>query len=131
MVGSSKTKSKGTESIKTTIQWFGNYERWLHATRVFLMKVEVFAAAKGFKKAMMEDRVKEEWIDKEKLTEEEMALKKQDADAKQFLIFSCSGNALDIIASHETAFGMYQVMKSRYDLKKTKDLVKATIKLEI
>jgi gag-polypeptide of LTR copia-type/Zinc knuckle len=94
------------------------------------MKAEVFAAAKGFKKAMMEDRVKEEWADKEKLTEEEAAIMKQDADAKQFLILSCSGNALDIIASHETAFGMYQALKSRYDSKKTKDLVKATTKLE-
>ena len=77
------------------------------------MKAEVFAAAKGFKKAMTEDRVKEEWADKEKLTEEETAVQKQDADAKkQFLILLCSGNVLDIIAcSHETAFSMYQVLK--------------------
>ena len=59
-----------------------------------------------------------------------LAIQKQDADAKQFLILSCSENALDILASHETAFGMYQALKNRYDSKKTKDLVKATTKLE-
>jgi hypothetical protein len=40
-----------------------------------------------------------------------MAIQKQDADAMLFLILSCSGNALNITASHETAFaGMYQTM---------------------
>jgi hypothetical protein len=39
------------------------------------MKVEVFAAVKGFKKAMMEDRVKKECVNKdEKLTKEETAI---------------------------------------------------------
>jgi hypothetical protein len=59
---------------------------------------------------MMENRrVKEEWADKGNLTKEEMSIKKQqDANAKQFLIFLCSGNALDNIASQETAFGMIQ-----------------------
>jgi hypothetical protein len=40
------------------------------------MKAEVFAAAKGFKKAMMEDRVKEEWAGNKNLTEEETAIEK-------------------------------------------------------
>ena len=47
---------------------------------------------------------------------------KQDADVKQFLILSCSGNALNIIASHETAFGMYQALKNRYDSKRQRTL---------
>ena len=43
---------------------------------------------------------------------------------------SCRGDAFAIIESHETAYRMFQALKERYDSKKTKDLVKATTKLE-
>ncbi|KAI2497956.1 hypothetical protein MHU86_16562 [Fragilaria crotonensis] len=98
--------------------------------REFFTKAEVFAATRGFKKAMLEEKIKEEFAFKEDLTEEEQLLVKQDEDAKHFLIMSCRGDAFAIIESQETAFKMYQALKNRYDSKKTKDLVKATTKLE-
>ncbi|KAI2492349.1 hypothetical protein MHU86_22216 [Fragilaria crotonensis] len=79
---------------------------------------------------MLEEKIKEEFAFKEDLTEEEQLLVKQDEDAKHFLIMSCRGDAFAIIESQETAFKMYQALKNRYDSKKTKDLVKATTKLE-
>ena len=55
---------------------------------------------------------------------------RQDDEAKHFLIMSCRGDAFAIIESYETAYQMFQALKDRYDSKKTKDLVKATTKLE-
>ena len=98
--------------------------------REFFMKAEVFAATKGFKRALLEDRVLPSWSGKEDLTDEEGELIRQDDEAKHFLIMSCRGDAFAIIESHATAFDMYQALKDRYDSKKTKDLVKATTRLE-
>ncbi|KAI2504335.1 Reverse transcriptase (RNA-dependent DNA polymerase) [Fragilaria crotonensis] len=68
--------------------------------------------------------------DEGRRTDEEEELIRQDDEAKHFLIMSCRGDAFAIIESHETAFAMYQALKDRYDSKKTRDLVKATTKLE-
>jgi hypothetical protein len=43
---------------------------------------------------------------------------------------SCQGDAFTIIEAEETAYDMWKALKSRYDSKKTKDLVKATTALE-
>ncbi|KAI2493110.1 hypothetical protein MHU86_21415 [Fragilaria crotonensis] len=43
---------------------------------------------------------------------------------------SCQGDAFAIIEAEETANDMWKALKSRYDSKKTKDLVKATTQLE-
>ena len=64
------------------------------------------------------------------MTKEEMELVRQDDEAKHFLIMSCRGDAFAIIESYETAYQMFQALKDRYDSKKTKDLEKATTKLE-
>ena len=98
--------------------------------REFFMKAEVFAATKGYKKALLEDKVSPSWAESEDLSEEEKELLKKDDAAKHFLIMSCRGDAFAIIESHETAFAMYQALKDRYDSKRTKDLVKATAKLD-
>ena len=98
--------------------------------REFFMKAEVFAATKGFKRALLEDRVSPSMAIKAERTDEEEELIRQDDEAKHFLIMSCRGDAFAIIESHETAFAMYQALKDRYDSKKTRDLVKATTKLE-
>ena len=99
--------------------------------REFFMKAEVFAATKGFKRALLEDKVSPSWSGKDELlTDEEEEMMRQDDEAKHFLIMSCRGDAFAIIESHETAHQMYQALKDRYDSKKTKDLVKATTKLE-
>ena len=99
--------------------------------RKFFMKAEVFAATKGFKRALLEDKVSPSWSGKDELlTDEEEEMMRQDDEAKHFLIMSCRGDAFAIIESHETAHQMYQALKDRYDSKKTKDLVKATTKLE-
>ncbi|KAI2505568.1 hypothetical protein MHU86_8904 [Fragilaria crotonensis] len=98
--------------------------------REFFMKAEVFAATKGFKRALLEDRVSPSLAMKAERTDEEEELIRQDDEAKHFLIMSCRGDAFAIIESHETAFAMYQALKDRYDSKKTRDLVKATTKLE-
>ena len=98
--------------------------------REFFMKSEVFAATKGFKRALLEDRVSPNMAIKAERTDEEEELIRQDDEAKHFLIMSCRGDAFAIIESHETAFEMYQALKDRYASKKTKDLVKATTKLE-
>ena len=94
--------------------------------REFFMKAEVFAATKGFKRALLEDRVSPSMAIKAERTDEEEELIRQDDEAKHFLIMSCRGDAFAIIESHETAFAMYQALKDRYDSKKTRDLVKAT-----
>ena len=94
------------------------------------MKAEVFAATKGFKRALLEDRVSPSLAIKAERTDEEEELIRQDDEAKHFLIMSWRGDAFAIIESHETAFAMYQALKDRYDSKKTRDLVKATTKLE-
>ena len=96
----------------------------------FFKKAEVFAATKGFKKVLLEEGVLPSWAEKEDLTKEEMELVRQDDEAKHFLIMSCRGDAFAIIESYETAYQMFQALKDRYDSKKTKDLVKATTKLE-
>ena len=99
--------------------------------REFFMKAEVFAATKGFKRALLEDKVSPSWSGKDELlTDEEEEMMRQDDEAKHFLIMSCRGDAFAIIESHETAHQMYQALKDQYDSKKTKDLVKATTKLE-
>ena len=99
--------------------------------REFFMKAKVFAATKGFKRALLEDKVSPSWSGKDELlTDEEEEMMRQDDEAKHFLIMSCRGDAFAIIESHETAHQMYQALKDRYDSKKTKDLVKATTKLE-
>jgi hypothetical protein len=96
----------------------------------FFTKAEVFAATRGFKKALLEDKVGPSWLERDDLTKEEEELMRQDDEAKHFLIMSCRGDAFAIIESHETAYHMFQALKERYDSKKTKDLVKATTKLE-
>jgi hypothetical protein len=84
MVSTSKTMSnKGTERSIKTIPCNG-----LEPTKgafmpcKFCMKAQVFAAVKGLRKAMMEDRwVKEEWTDKGKSTDDEVAtIQKQNTD---------------------------------------------------
>ena len=80
--------------------------------REFFMKAEVFAATKGFKRALLEDKVSPSWSGKDELlTDEEEEMMRQDDEAKHFLIMSCRGDAFAIIESHETAHQMYQALK--------------------
>ncbi len=57
--------------------------------REFFTKVEVFAATKGFRHALFEDKVKEEWNERDDLSKEEEELLRQNDEAKHFLIMSC------------------------------------------
>ncbi|KAI2512201.1 hypothetical protein MHU86_2288 [Fragilaria crotonensis] len=60
--------------------------------REFFMKAEVFAATKGFKRALLEDRVSPSLAMKAERTDEEEELIRQDDEAKHFLIMSCRGD---------------------------------------
>ena len=122
--------TSSTESIKVIPFYGTDTSKGGVEPREFFTKAEVFAATKGFKQALLQDRVKAGWETKKNLSDEEKDILKQDDDAKHFLIMSCRGDAFAIVESQETAFGMYQALKDRYDSKKTKDLVKATAKLE-
>jgi Reverse transcriptase (RNA-dependent DNA polymerase)/Zinc knuckle len=122
--------TSSTESIKVIPFYGTDTSKGGVEPREFFTKAEVFAATKGFKQALLQDRVKAGWETKTNLSDNEKDILKQDDDAKHFLIMSCRGDAFAIVESQETAFGMYQALKDRYDSKKTKDLVKATAKLE-
>ena len=53
--------------------------------REFFMKAEVFAATKGFKRALLDDRVLQSWSGKEELlTDKGEELMRQDDKAKHF-----------------------------------------------
>ena len=75
--------------------------------REFFMKAEVFAATKGFKRALLEDRVLPSWSGKEELlTDKEEELMRQDDKAKHFRILSCRADVFAIIKLHDTAHQM-------------------------
>ena len=48
----------------------------------FFMKAEVFAATKGYKKALLEDKISPSWAESENLSDEEKELVKKDDAAK-------------------------------------------------
>ena len=64
------------------------------------------------------------------MTKDEEQVQKWNNDARNFLIMSCQGDEFTIIEAKETAYDMLKALKSRYNSKKTKDLVKATTALE-
>ena len=58
------------------------------------------------------------------MTDEDEELLRQNEEGKHFLIMSCRGKAFAIIELHNTAHQMYQGLKDKYDVKKTKDMVR-------
>ena len=53
----------------------------------------MFAATKGFRRALLEDKVREEWSELDDLTKEGTELLRQNDEAKHFLIMSSRGDA--------------------------------------
>ena len=122
-------KSSPLESIKVIPFWGNDKTKGGMEPREFFKKAEVFAASKGFVRGLVEE-LKLPSPGAEELTKDEEQAQKWNNDARNFLIMSCQGDAFTIIEAEETAYDMWKALKSRYDSKKTKDLVKATTALE-
>ncbi|KAI2510706.1 hypothetical protein MHU86_3654 [Fragilaria crotonensis] len=104
MASEATMKSSPLETIKVIPFWGNDKTKGGMEPREFFKKAEVFAASKGFERGLLEVE----------------AAKPR----------GCGGDAFAIIEAEETANDMWKALKSRYDSKKTKDLVKATTQLE-
>ena len=84
----SEAKKAGTtlESIKVLPFYGSDTSKGGLEPREFFMKAEVFAATKGYKKALLEDKISPSWAESEDLSDEEKELLKKDDAAKHFLI---------------------------------------------
>ena len=129
MASEATMKSSPLESIKVIPFWGNDKTKGGMEPREFFKKAEVFAASKGFVRGLVED-LKLPSPGAVELTKDEELAQKWNNDARNFLIMSCQGDAFTIIEAEETAYDMWKALKSRYDSKKTKDLVKATTALE-
>jgi hypothetical protein len=127
MASEATMKSSPLESIKVIPFWGNDKTKGGMEPREFFKKAEVFAASKGFVRGLVEELPSPE---AEELTKDEEQAQKWNNDARNFLIMSWQGDAFTIIEAEETAYDMWKALKSRYDSKKTKDLVKATTALE-
>ncbi|KAI2511209.1 hypothetical protein MHU86_3174 [Fragilaria crotonensis] len=103
MASEATMKSSPLETIKVIPFWGNDKTKGGMEPREFFKKAEVFAASKGFERGLLE---------------------------KLKLPSPGAGDAFAIIEAEETANDMWKALKSRYDSKKTKDLVKATTQLE-
>ncbi|KAI2509132.1 hypothetical protein MHU86_5251 [Fragilaria crotonensis] len=129
MASEATMKSSPLETIKVIPFWGNDKTKGGMEPREFFKKAEVFAASKGFERGLLE-KLKLPSPGAVELTREEEQAQKWNNDARNFLIMSCQGDAFAIIEAEETANDMWKALKSRYDSKKTKDLVKATTQLE-
>jgi hypothetical protein len=123
-------KPSPLKSIKVIPFWKKDKTKGGMEPQEFLKKAEAFVASKGFVRCLVKELKLPSPGGAEELTKDEEQDQKWNHDARNFLIMSCQGDAFTIIEAKETAYDMCKALKSRYDLKKTKDLVKAMTALE-